>query len=118
MELSRDPATGFNYLEDPLVHGKVSVNSYFISMKAAHKALVNAHLIKHPTLILHGDEDRITSSKGSEKFAKSAVKNVELKIWKGLRHELHNEKEKEEVLKYIYNWIFKIIEKTKDEQTR
>jgi len=109
MELSHNPVIGFKYLEDPLVHRKISVNAYFISKKAAEKALESAHLLKYPTLILHGDEDRLTSHKGSEKFAKSAGKYVDLKIWEGMRHELHNENEKEDVVEYIYTWIIKTI---------
>ena len=117
MELSHDPIIGMNYLEDPLVHGKVSLNLFNISSNAGANALAKAHLLRYPTLIMHGNEDRVTSHKASAQFAKSAEKYTVFKLWNGMRHELHNEIQKEEVIQFIYNWIVKTIEK-KDVQTQ
>jgi len=105
MELSHDPFVGKAYLEDPLVHNKVSLKLYNIATKQGIWALDNAHLLNYPALILHGDEDRLTSHLATEEFAVKAGPRATLKIWKGLRHELHQEKNKDEVLKYICNWI-------------
>ena len=68
-------------------------------------------MLNYPTLIIHGDEDRITSHMASLSFAEKAQPKASVKIWKGLRHELHSEKNKDEVLNFICNWIKEIIEK-------
>ena len=111
MELSHDPFVGKKYLEDPLVHRKISVKIYNSAIKYGKWALGNAHLLNYPALILHGDKDRITSHIASEKFAENAGSNATLKIWEDLRHELFNEKNKDEVLIYIFNWIKENIRK-------
>jgi acylglycerol lipase len=46
----------------------------------------------------------ITSPDGSREFAEKTTM-VELKLWEGGYHELHNEPIKHEVFKYILNWI-------------
>jgi alpha-beta hydrolase superfamily lysophospholipase len=104
-ELSHDPVVGKKYLEDPLVHGKISAGVYNSSLKYGKWAIENAHLLNYPALIIHGEEDRLTSHVASEELAKKAGPYATLKIWKGLRHELHNEKNKDDVLNYICNWI-------------
>jgi acylglycerol lipase len=48
----------------------------------------------------------LTSPEASREFAAKSDM-VELKIWDGGYHELHNEPFKEEVFKYIINWINK-----------
>ena len=114
MELSHDPLVGKAYLEDPLVHGKISVRLYNCAISHGSWALDNAGLLNYPTLIMHGTEDRLTSYKASESFARDAGTSATLKTWEGLRHEIHNERNKDEVLKFISNWIKEIlmVEKT------
>jgi alpha-beta hydrolase superfamily lysophospholipase len=109
MELSHDPMVGKAYFEDPLVHGKISVRVFNSTISKGTWALENAGLLNYPTLILHGTEDRLTSYKASEKFSKDAGELATLKLWEGLRHEIHNEINKDEVLKFISNWIKEII---------
>ena len=115
MELSHDPLIGKAYLEDPLVHSKISVKTYNIASRQGSWALEHASLLNYPTLIMHGDEDRLTSYTATQKFADNAGSIATMKIWKGLRHELHNETNKEEVLSFICNWIIHVIEKSHDE---
>jgi alpha-beta hydrolase superfamily lysophospholipase len=105
MELSHDPLVGKDYLEDPLVHGKVSINLYNSTIERGSWAIENAYLLNYPALIMHGDEDRLTSHLASKKFAEKAGSKATFKIWEGRRHELHNETNKDEVLKLICDWI-------------
>ena len=92
------------YENDPLVHGKISVSLFSGAMTAAKYSLAHASELKIPTLLMHGSDDKITSPEGSREFAAKADK-VELKLWDGGYHELHNEIFKDEVFKYIMNWI-------------
>jgi alpha-beta hydrolase superfamily lysophospholipase len=71
---------------------------------AAEHALEHAGELKTPTLLMHGIDDMITSPEGSSEFAGKSSQ-VELKLWERGYHELHNETFKEEVFKYIMNWI-------------
>lgn len=105
MELSHNPDVGMKYLEDTLVHGKTSLRLYNESIKYAEWALANAGLLNYPLLVMHGDEDRITEWQGSEKFTETAGVKATFKLWRGLRHELHNENSGDEVLNYICTWI-------------
>jgi alpha-beta hydrolase superfamily lysophospholipase len=104
--ISHDNAAVEKYTNDPLVHGKISVSLFSGAMSAAKYSLAHAAELKIPTLLLHGSDDLITSPEASREFAgKSNM--VELKIWDGGYHELHNEVFKDEVFKYIMNWINK-----------
>jgi alpha-beta hydrolase superfamily lysophospholipase len=105
-QLSHDKAVVEKYKTDPLVHGKISVRLFSESADAANYSLVHASELKVPTLIMHGSDDLILSVEGSREFA-GKTNMVDLKIWEGGYHELHNEPFKDEVFKYIMNWIEK-----------
>jgi alpha-beta hydrolase superfamily lysophospholipase len=92
------------YKNDPLVHGKISVSLFDSAMSAAKYALAHASELTVPVLLMHGSEDMITSPGGSISFAEKSDK-VELKVWEGGYHELHNEPFRLEVFNYIMNWI-------------
>jgi len=102
--ISHDKAVVEKYKTDPLVHGKISVSLFSESVTAANYSLTHASELKVPTLLLHGSDDLILSPEGSREFA-GKTGMVELKIWDGGYHELHNEPFKDEVFKYIINWI-------------
>jgi alpha-beta hydrolase superfamily lysophospholipase len=53
---------------------------------------------------MHGSDDQICSPEGSRRFA-AKTPMVELKIWPGGYHELHNETFKNEVFLYMMKWI-------------
>lgn len=109
MELSHDPKVGRKYLEDSLNHGKISTRLYNLMMEGAARIIKSATSIQLPVLLMHGDEDKLTSHKTSEAISKNNSR-IELKIWSGMRHELHGEKGKEQVMEYIVSWINKIID--------
>jgi alpha-beta hydrolase superfamily lysophospholipase len=102
--ISHDETVVEKYKTDPLVHGKISVSLFYGAMTAAKYSLAHASELKVPTLLLHGSDDMICSPEGSREFAGKTVM-TELKIWDGGYHELHNEPFKDEVFKYIMNWI-------------
>ena len=104
--LSHDKDIVEKYKTDPLVHGKISVRLFDDSLASAKYSLAHASELKIPVLMLHGSDDMLTSPEGSLEFA-GKTKMVELKIWDGGYHELHNEPFKDEVFKYIMDWIKK-----------
>lgn len=104
--ISHDQEVIRKYLEDPLVHDKISVSLFHSATKAGRYSLVQAGKLKVPLLIMHGSDDLITSPEGSRQFS-AGTELAELKIWDGGYHELHNEQFKDEVFSYILNWIEK-----------
>jgi alpha-beta hydrolase superfamily lysophospholipase len=104
--ISHDKAVVEKYKNDLLVHGKISVSLFAGAMTAAKYSLTHASNLKIPTLLMHGSDDQITSPEGSREFA-TQTNMVELKIWDGGYHELHNEPFRLEVFQYIINWINK-----------
>lgn len=106
--LSTDEEVGKIYANDPLVHGKISAGAFVKSSQAAEYALQNASKVNVPVLILHGGDDPITAASGSRAFADAIGDGADLKIYPGMRHEIHNEVDKEKVLADMYDFI-KII---------
>jgi len=99
-----------NYANDPLNHDKVSVRLFNEIYKAGLTAIKNASGLDIPVLIAHGSNDLITSAKGSEEFAANCSL-ASLKIWLGLRHETHNEHNKDEVVDFYIDWVNQQIDK-------
>ena len=96
------------YLNDSLIHEKISARMFFEIHQAGIWAIQNAEKLTIPVLVQHGTGDKITSYKASKEFAdraKKAGKNVLFKEWEGLYHELHNEQEKDQIFDYVLNWI-------------
>jgi alpha-beta hydrolase superfamily lysophospholipase len=108
--LSHDPAVIQAYVNDPLVHDKVSLGLGKAGLEAIDLCFRRASEFKPPLLIMHGKADRITYASGSEDFAKLASQNnkdITLKIWDGLYHEIHNEPQQAEVFKVMIEWLDK-----------
>jgi acylglycerol lipase len=105
-DISHDQTVVEAYKKDPLVHGKISVGLFHSAVTAGNFALANASRIDIPVLLMHGADDRITSPEGSRAIAAKS-NMVELKIWEGGYHELHNETFREDVYAFILNWLNK-----------
>jgi acylglycerol lipase len=102
--LSHDRLAVEKYVNDPLVHDRISVSLFNSAMTAGRYAIENASSIKIPVLLMHGSEDQITSPDGSRQVAsKSSL--ADIKIWEGGYHELLNEPFGEEVYLHIISWI-------------
>ncbi len=106
--LSHDPAVIQAYTSDPLVHDKVSLGLGKAGLEAIDLCFRRAADFKPPLLIMHGAADRITYASGSEDFAKLAAqtnRDITLKLWEGLYHEIHNEPQQAEVLRVMIEWL-------------
>ena len=103
--LSHDPEVVRAYEKDPYVHDKISARLFMGMYESGLWALEHAAEFSYPLLLMHGSADKITSAEASREFAKSAGENVTLRIWDGLYHETHNEPEKAEVFKAIFDWL-------------
>lgn len=115
--LSHDESVARNYKNDPLTHDLISPtlaldmieNGEWILKQAARTTLPT------PLLLMHGDDDRITSHKATEELAE-ILPNSTLKIWPDLYHEPHNELNKEDVLTFMTKWIQQQISQAQPKQ--
>ena len=104
-DLSHDPAAVAAYESDPLVHDRVSARLAVQMFAAGRWALAHAPDLAIPTLVLHGTDDAITSCDASSKFAELAGERCTLRTWAGLFHELHWERQREEVISCVIAWM-------------
>jgi alpha-beta hydrolase superfamily lysophospholipase len=106
--ISSDPEVVQKYIDDPLVHDKVSTGLGKAMLTGMDYCFDHARKFKPPLLIMHGTADKLTYASGSEDFAKFASeknKDVTLKLWDGMSHEIHNEPGKAEVFKVMIEWM-------------
>ena len=103
--LSRDTTIGQNYLNDPLVHSIASIRMYFALNDNGVYLMDKKFDFQTPILLAHGTADTITKYRASQILASRHPDQITLKLWDRLRHETHNELNKEEVLNFYSNWI-------------
>jgi len=105
-EISRDPRVIEAYLKDPLDHFLVTAAWGRAMLRAIDLVFQNAPRFPLPLLLLHGTKDAIAYPSSSQAFAELAPKDkVTLKMWDGLKHELHTDPEKAEVFKTMVEWM-------------
>lgn len=107
--LSRDPEVVYACENDPLVHDHISARMFISGHKAGRWALEHASELTIPLLLMHGGDDKMAFLEASREFANKITGKCTFKIWDGLYHEIHNEPEKEEVFKFLINWLNKEV---------
>jgi alpha-beta hydrolase superfamily lysophospholipase len=107
--ISRDPEVVRRYREDPFVKDRMTVRFAAGMNQMLERVIPAAGQVERPVLILHGEEDRLTSPQGSVDFHAGLVEPVAsqsaLKIYPGLRHEIFNEPEREQVWRDMLTWL-------------
>lgn len=109
--ISRDPEIVKAYVNDPLVHEKITVRFYMVIHKSGLWAIEHAAEFPVPLLLMHGTGDRLTSWQASHEFAERAGKIATWRAWDGWYHEIHNEPEKVKVLKVMTDWMDQRLKK-------
>ncbi|WP_217591649.1 alpha/beta hydrolase [Cohnella sp. GbtcB17] len=103
--LTTDPAMVERYRTDPLGHGHITARFFFGVQRAGLWAIQHASELGVPILLMHGDDDRVTSIAASRQFAERAGPLCDYREWPGYKHELHNELDREPVLTAMRDWI-------------
>lgn len=103
--ISQDKKVVEAYRNDPLVHDKISAAAGIALMEGAEWLNTYSGILTVPLLLLHGTGDRIISPEATKSFFSRVAGDVTHHEWPGLYHELHNEKEQEEVFEFTYDWI-------------
>jgi alpha-beta hydrolase superfamily lysophospholipase len=103
--LSRDKDVLRKHEEDPLTHDRISARLGTQMLEAGEQLLKDVSPVSFPLLMMHGDDDKLTSYKATTLFSTGAGDLCTLKIWEGFYHELHHEPKKEEVYNYCLGWM-------------
>jgi alpha-beta hydrolase superfamily lysophospholipase len=103
--LTSDPEMARRIQEDPLGHGNITARFFLSVHRAGQWALNHAAELSVPVLLMHGGDDKVTSIHASRRFAELAGSGCTFREWPGLRHELHNEQDREQVFSVIRGWL-------------
>jgi len=102
--LSRDPTVVASYLSDPLVNLETTLSLAAEVFAAMRRTAPGGAGVTLPTLMLQGAEDRLCDPAASERFAR-AVADCRYRCYPGLRHEIFNEPEQEQVFEDVQRWM-------------
>lgn len=107
--ISRDPEVVRRYREDPYVEDRMTVRFAAGLNGMVDRVIPAAGRVERPVLVLHGEEDRLTDPGGSVAFHAGLPGPVAaesaLKLYPGLRHEIFNEPEREQVWQDMLDWL-------------
>jgi alpha-beta hydrolase superfamily lysophospholipase len=104
--ISSDLAVVKAYVDDPLVHDRISgLLGRFIT-EAGPLVQSVAGSWRVPTLLMWAGADRCVRPEGSTRFAAASSREVvTVREWPGFAHEIFNEPQKEEVLAELGAWL-------------
>jgi alpha-beta hydrolase superfamily lysophospholipase len=103
--ISRDEKVVQAYINDPLVHDKISLGFGKLMLGVTSWTLAHAGEFSLPLLLLHGKVDEIALPSSSMEFAAALREKCTLVLWDDAYHELHNEPEKDKVFKTMMLWM-------------
>ena len=103
-DISRDKSEVQKYINDPLVHSKISPNFSIKFIETGKWAIDNAQNLSIPTALFHGTDDKIIDYEASVAFANKTDK-ASIKLYEGGYHELHNDLCKQEMIADVIGWI-------------
>lgn len=107
--ISSDPAEVQKYVSDPLVHSRISARLAVNMFDAAYRLDHYTSLFPIPLLLMHGEADQITDPKGTVAFANRVDGDLEIELWPGMYHEIHNEPGKQMVFERVIQWMDRIL---------
>jgi alpha-beta hydrolase superfamily lysophospholipase len=107
-KLSHDKAH-LDSLEDlDLGHRFITVRLYFETIKTG-EAIIASPTIKLPIFMAQGTEDEVTSLPVNQSFFESLkAPSKTIRIYPGMRHELHNETDRIKVLTNYADWLERV----------
>ena len=107
--LTNNPDTVKLIREDPLMHGRISIYLATQLLAQGRFALDHAASVDVPTLLMHGEDDPITSFRASESFAIRAGEQVKFVAFPSMLHEIFHETNSEVVFQTLCQWLEKQI---------
>ena len=107
-KISHDPDVVKAYLDDPLVHDRVTARFFTEFMAAMDETNANASDIKVPILMQVAGDDHLTDAQSAKAFFERLdTPDKTLHFYDNLYHEVYNETaaEKEMVLDDLEKWL-------------
>lgn len=107
-DLSRDQSVVQAYIDDPLVHDRITIKWGLEFTTNQHILLERAGELTMPLLVFHGTCDNIVDYRGSQLLYEAASsQDKELYLFPGYYHETMNERmpERDQVLNMVADWI-------------
>jgi len=104
--VSRDPAVVTAYINDPLVHDRVSSRLAHAIVTAGATARLAASRWATPTLLLYAGADRLVNPRGSEEFAAALPASVvTARRFDSAYHEIFNEPDRQTAVNDVITWL-------------
>ena len=104
--VSRDPAVVRAYVDDPLVHDRITPRLVRLMLDSGAVVQRLAPQWAVPTLLMWAGADRCVAPAGSAAFAQAApADRVTAHCWDDLFHEIFNEPQRDEVLAHLVGWL-------------
>ena len=105
--ISQDKAVVDAYVNDPLVHrGKITARLGVELLKTIDRLPSQIPAINLPIIIMHGTEDRLCKSEGSQMlYDLVGSRDKTLKLYKGFHHEVFNEPGHLQVMADLEAWL-------------
>ncbi len=108
--ISRDPEVVRRYIDDPLVHDRVTPRLVRFIVDGGEFVRRLAPMWRVPTLLLWAGADRCVASAGSAGFAAAAPPSVvAAQAFSALYHEIFNEPERAEVVLALQRWLGRLV---------
>lgn len=106
--LSRDPKVQQDYIDDPLVWDTTPAEVLLHAAELGQKAKDAVPMIEIPVMLIHGEDDRLTSYEGANwVYGELVITDKTLIGYPELRHEILNEPEKDKVIADVVAWLDK-----------
>lgn len=107
-DLSHDEEVVKQYIDDPLVHDRITPRLYTELVSNGVYCLERAADLRLPFLVLHGTADKISDVRGSQLIHERSISDDKhLSLFPDLFHETMNEKkrDRQKVISTIIDWI-------------
>lgn len=102
-DLSRDPAVGEAYRADPLTTTRTRARLGAMILERMETFRLSQDDYDAPTLLLHGGDDEVVPPAATARLGE--LRNVERRVYPGLRHEIFNEPEGPQLAEEMIAWI-------------
>ena len=106
--ISHDAAEIAGYIQDPLVHDRISARLAGFIAEQGPVVIEQAPLWQVPTLLMYAGQDKLVNPAGSRAFGKAAPLDVvTTRRFDALYHEIFNEVQvgQEQVMEVLQDWL-------------
>ncbi|MBT2814184.1 alpha/beta hydrolase [Staphylococcus coagulans] len=106
-DLTRNPEVQEETLNDAMMLKKVSYHWYKEVIRTMKETAGHMdQFMRIPMCVMYGTEDVISDTKVTYQFVNNlSYDELYFKAWEGLAHEIHNEPEREAVMRYILSFL-------------